>query len=101
MTRYEYDEYDEDEEYPLRETTGNSGEQGAEETAPSVPLGLSLRYGFGTFVGMGLLDLVAHFGPTGLVVGGIAAYAASRHGPELVEHFKEVLPALPRLSAPR
>src|SRR5690242_1661302 len=90
MTRYESDD---EEQYPLVETCGASGEEEGEQAMPSVPLGLSLRYGLGTFVGMGLLDLIAHFGPTGLVVGGIAAYAASQHGPELVEHLREALPA--------
>ena len=94
MNRYDYDgEYD-DEQYPLLEAQDDADEEEeqAAESVPPVPLWLSLRYGLGTFCAAGLVDLVAHFGPTGLVVGGIAAYAASRHGPDLVEHFKEALP---------
>ncbi len=66
-------------------------EEQPEEEARSLPLAQSLKYGAGTFLAAGVLDLVAHFGPTGLVVGGIAAYVASRHGPELVEQVKGAL----------
>ena len=41
----------------------------------------------------GMVDLVAHLGPTGLVVGGIAAYVASQHGPELASRVREALPS--------
>ncbi len=87
MNRYEYDE---ENDLPALET---DDEDEGEQAVSPVPLGLSLRYGFGTFLTAGILDLVAHFGPTGLVVGGIAAYAASQHGPELVGRLKEALPA--------
>jgi uncharacterized protein len=60
---------------------------------PSLPLGPSLSCGLGTFLVAGGIDMVAHFGLTGLVVGGIAAYAASQHGPELLEHLKGAWPA--------
>ena len=43
--------------------------------------------------GIGMVDLVAHLGPTGLVVGGIAAYVASQHGPELANRVREALPS--------
>jgi hypothetical protein len=59
----------------------------------SLPLGQSLSCGVGTFLLAGAVDMVAHFGLTGLVVGGIAAYAASQHGPELLEHLKGAWPA--------
>jgi hypothetical protein len=59
---------------------------------PSLPLGQSVSCGVGTFLAAGVVDMVAHFGLTGLVVGGIAAYAASQHGPELLEHLKGTWP---------
>src|SRR5215469_16663759 len=63
-----------------------------EEQQP-LPLARSLTYGTGTFLAAGIVDLLAHLGPTGLVVGGIIAYAAARHGPELVEQVRENLPS--------
>src|SRR5260370_22176489 len=65
---------------------------------PSPALVHSLGYGAGPFLVAGMVDLLAHLGPTGLVVGGIIAYAAARHGPELVEQMRETLPspALPQ-----
>lgn len=39
----------------------------------------------------GVVDLFAHLGPTGLVVGGIAAYVAARHGPQVYEQAREAL----------
>ena|SRR5258708_40271684 len=65
---------------------------------PPTKLSHSLGYGAGTFLVAGMVDLLAHLGPTGLVVGGIIAYAAARHGPELVEQMRETLPspALPQ-----
>src|SRR5258708_18334725 len=60
---------------------------------PPTPLVHSLGYGAGTFLAAGMVDLLAHLGPTGLVVGGIIAYAAAKHGPELVEQVRENLPS--------
>jgi FtsK/SpoIIIE family len=74
---------------------------------PTAPLPEQLGFGVGTFALAGLLDGCLHFGLTGLVVGGIAAYAASQHGPELLEHLKGTWPAtarpsaLPQAKAPR
>src|SRR5215470_2121061 len=67
------------------------------EQSPT-PLVHSLKYGAGTMLAAGMVDLVAHLGPTGLVVGGIIAYAAARHGPELASRVRENLPspALPQ-----
>src|SRR5712691_5089656 len=62
-----------------------------EEQQP-VPLAQSLGFGAGTFLAAGMVDLLAHLGPTGLVVGGIAAYVASRHGPELYAQVRGALP---------
>ena len=59
----------------------------------STPLVHSLKYGAGTMLAAGIVDLVAHLGPTGLVVGGIIAYAAAKHGPELASRVRENLPA--------
>jgi hypothetical protein len=46
----------------------------------------------GTALTAGLIDVAMHMGPTGLVVGGIASYLAWRHGPDLIERVKELLP---------
>ena len=58
-----------------------------------VPLTQTLGFGAGTMLAAGMVDLVAHLGPTGLVVGGIAAYVASQHGPELASRVREALPS--------
>src|SRR5207248_5145747 len=63
------------------------------EEQPPVSLTQSLGFGAGTFLTMGAIDLLAHLGPTGLVIGGIAAYVAAQHGPELVEQVREALPS--------
>ena len=68
------------------------------EERPSLPLAQSLSCGVSTFLAAGIVDLVAHLGPTGLVVGGIAAYVASQHGPELLEQVKGAMPTT-RLSS--
>ena len=60
----------------------------------SVPLSQTFGYGAGTFLTVGVIDLLAHWGPTGLVIGGIAAYVAARHGPELTSQVRETLPHL-------
>ncbi len=60
-----------------------------------IPLTQTIGYGAGTFLAAGIFDLAAHLGPTGLVVGGIAAYVASQHGPELIERVHEAMPARP------
>jgi len=60
-----------------------------------VPLTQTLGYGAGTFLTVGVIDLLAHWGPTGLVIGGIAAYVVARHGPELTSQVRETLPSPP------
>src|SRR5713101_3289076 len=62
---------------------------------PGAPLAQSLSCGVSTFLAAGVVDLVGHPGLTGLVVGGIAAYAASQHGPQLLEQVKGAWPARP------
>src|SRR6266702_8881055 len=81
----------EEEEERLHETQRDTPPQ----AQPPVPLTHSLGFGAGTFLAAGMVDLLAHLGPTGLVVGGIAAYVASRHGPQLYEHAREALPSPP------
>lgn len=68
-----------------------------EATPARVPLSQVIGWGGGTFLTVGALDLLAHLGPTGLVVGGIAAFVAARHGPDLLNQIQDhfVLPALP------
>src|SRR5260221_237805 len=39
--------------------------------------------------------LAAHLGPTGLVIGGILAYIAAKHGPELTSQVRETFPSPP------
>jgi len=68
------------------------------EDKQPVPLVQSLGFGAGTFLAAGMVDLLAHLGPTGFVVGGIAAYVASRHGPQLYEQVREALPSPPAVS---
>src|SRR6266849_958175 len=78
-------------------------EQQPEEKRP-LPLAQSLSCGVSTFLAAGIVDAFAHLGPTGLVVGGIAAYAASRHGPQLLEQVRGAWPARPsytQAEAPR
>src|SRR5713101_3040224 len=62
---------------------------------PGAPLAQSLSCGVSTFLAAGVVDLVGHLGLTGLVVGGIAAYVASQHGPELLEQVRGALPTRP------
>jgi hypothetical protein len=63
------------------------------EDKTPVPLSQSLGFGAGTFLAVGAIDLLAHLGPTGLVVGGIAAYVAGKHGPELASQVREAFPS--------
>src|SRR5258708_21565819 len=67
-------------------------EEQREDQAP-VPLTQTLGFGAGTFLAAGMVDLVAHLGPTGLGVGSIAAYVASQHGPELASRVRDALPS--------
>jgi hypothetical protein len=57
----------------------------------------------GTMLAATGVDLLAHLGPTGLVVGGILAFAAARHGQGLYAQVQGLLspaPAPPRRSRP-
>lgn len=64
------------------------------------PLSRTLGFGASTLAVGGIVDLAAHLGPTGLVVGALAAYVAAKHGPELVESITDLLPALPARQFP-
>jgi hypothetical protein len=57
------------------------------------PMKQSAAFAGSTLVTMGLVDLLAHLGPTGLLVGGLASYVAWKHGPELYEYVREKLPS--------
>src|ERR1051326_3627385 len=61
------------------------------EEQPS-PVKHSVAFASSTALVMGLADWIAHFGPTGLVVGGLASYVAWKHGPELYEQVRGKLP---------
>lgn len=58
-----------------------------------VPLGLQVKSAGGALLVTGLIDVFAHGGWTGLLVGGgIAAIIAWRHGPEVVSGIQQYLP---------
>src|SRR5438552_4630735 len=57
------------------------------------PMKQSAAFAGSTLVTMGLVDLLAHLGPTGLLVGGLASYVAWKHGPEVYEYVREKLPS--------
>src|SRR5258707_7747075 len=75
------------------------------EEKQSYPLTQSIGFGAGTFLTVGAIDLFAHLGPTGLVIGSIAAYVAAKHGPQLASQVREALPSResmqPGIEAPR
>jgi hypothetical protein len=73
---------------------GNN-ENELEEVAPATEKH-SLGGALGTLATMGLVDVLAHLGPTGLVIGGIASYVVWKHGPEVYEQAGVHLP-LPTL----
>src|SRR2546427_7688195 len=60
------------------------------------PMKQSAAFAGSTLVTMGLVDLLAHLGPTGLLVGGLASYVAWKHGPEIYEYVREKLPSPPQ-----
>lgn len=51
----------------------------------------SVLVGGGTALGAGIIDVVGHLGPTGLVVGGIAAFVAARHSGDLIEGVRTAM----------
>jgi FtsK/SpoIIIE family len=57
------------------------------------PVKQSAAFAGSAAITMTIIDLFGHLGPTGLLVGGIASYVAWRHGPELYEQVRGLLPA--------
>lgn len=57
------------------------------------PVKQSATFAGSTIVTMGIVDVLAHLGPTGLLVSGIASYVAWRHGPELYEQVGGLFPS--------
>lgn len=60
-------------------------------------VGTSAKFAAATMVASFPFDLLAHLGPTGLLVGGLASYVAFRHGPEVYENLRGMIPQLPPL----
>src|SRR5215472_12387942 len=73
-----------------------------QEEKKQYPLKQQAGFAGGTMAIMSLADLLAHWGPTGLLVGGLVGLAAWRHGPEVYEYVsgqvRGIIPA--RLSEP-
>lgn len=67
------------------------------KSLPNQPLNLAA--GAGTFLTMGVVDVIGNFGPTGLVVGAIGAVIAARHGDEIYQDIRNAV--VPMLPAPR
>jgi FtsK/SpoIIIE family len=61
------------------------------------PVGTSAKFAAGTLVASLPFDLLAHLGPTGFLVGGLASYVAWKHGPEVYEALRGMIPQLPPL----
>lgn len=64
-------------------------EEREEEEQAVYPLTHSAAFAGSTLVTMGFVDLVAHLGPTGLLISGLASYVAWKHGPELYAYARE------------
>jgi hypothetical protein len=64
-----------------------------EQSEKHYPVRQSALMAGGTALTAGLIDVAMNMGSTGLLVGGIASYLAWRHGPELYERVKTLLPA--------
>ena len=75
------------------------------EEKQSYPLRQKIGYGAGTFLTLGVIDLLAHLGPTGLFIGGLAAYVAAKHGPPFIDQVRDAFPPPPsrllQIEAPR
>ncbi len=59
------------------------------------PAPVSAKFAGGTLITA--LPVLAHFGPTGLLLRGIASLVAYRHGPEIYDMARDTLPFLPSL----
>src|SRR6266516_5662028 len=63
------------------------------------PAPVSAKFAGGTLITA--LPVLAHFGPTGLLLRGIASLVAYRHGPEIYDMARDTLPFLPSLEGRR
>jgi Helicase HerA, central domain len=61
----------------------------------------SMKFAGGTVAAAMPFEVMTHFGPSGLLVGGIVSYVAYKHGPEIYDQIRDTLPFLPALAAPR
>jgi hypothetical protein len=80
------------EDQPLEPPVQEEAE-GLEEELPRYPIQQSAAFATSTLALGSLVDLLAHLGPTGLFLSGLASYVAWRHGPELVAYLRGKLPA--------
>jgi hypothetical protein len=70
----------------------------AEEKKSPPPTAIKYAAG-GTLLATLPFDVLAHFGPTGLVVGGMLSYVVYKHGQEFYELARDTFPFLPALSS--
>ncbi len=63
-----------------------------QEIEKKYPVKQSAAFAGSAAITMTIIDLFGHLGPTGLLVGGITSYVAWRHGPELYEQVRGLLP---------
>jgi hypothetical protein len=80
------------EDQPLEPPVQEEAE-GLEEELPRYPIQQSAAFAGSTLALGSLIDLLAHLGPTGLFLSGLASYVAWRHGPELVAYLRGKRPA--------
>jgi hypothetical protein len=73
-----------------KETAQHAQGDAVQRQPPSYPVHQSAAWAGSTFLASLPIDLLCHFGWTGLFVGGLASYAAWRHGPELAESMREM-----------
>jgi FtsK/SpoIIIE family len=72
----------------------------AEEKKNPTPTVIKYAAG-GTLLATLPFDVLAHFGPTGLLVGGMLSYVVYRHGHEAYDMARDTFPFLPALSSGR
>ncbi len=63
------------------------------------PAPVSAKFAGGALVAA--IPMLAHFGPTGLLLSGVAGLIAYRHGPEMYDMARDTLPFLPSLEGRR
>ncbi len=72
-----------------------SEEQQQVSKEKAYPAPVSAKFAGGALITA--LPVLAHFGPTGLLLSGIASLVAYRHGPEIYDMARDTLPFLPSL----